>query len=393
MSNFRFGCDPIDLACRNSGNKLMSNLHRDSLSSESSDSVSPLAAFVGASDAPATPVAPVTPAPVTPAPVTPVTPAPVTPAPVAPVTPLATPETQRRPQPTVREKEAVSKITDTFRALNASQNLAKMKRTVYSFLMTEIARLSDIAYAAKKFIDDTLQKNNEVNEWFEAYRFGESVNKWKKPFENEDEHSDRLLSALMERDESAKKIAQAEATLEKAQQKLKQYHTFNFELQNMENYLDLMPCQFLNNLKELLYGITQDIIKVDERKVDSQVSARKREEDKETLSVKLREYRELISTFMQEYPFEQLVQCDLEKDDLEYLIRLYEDNRDAAFKESNKKFYDKLLAKLASLRGGKRNQTLKSKRSKTKSKRSKTKSKKLQHRKNKSKRGMRMHAK
>ena len=371
MSDFRFGCDPIDLACRN----LMSNLHRDSSSSDSSSvSVSPLAAFVGASDAPA-----------------PVTPAPVTPAPVAPVTPLATPETQRR-QPTVREKEAASKITDTFRALNASQNLAKMKRTVYSFLMTEIARLSDIAYAAKKFIDDTLQKNNEVNEWFEAYRFGESVDKWKKPFEDEGEHDDRLFSALMEKEESAKKIAQAEATLEKAQQKLKQYHTFNLELQNMEYYLDLMPCQFLNNLKELLYGITQDIIKVDERKVDSQVSARKREEDKETLSVKLREYRELISTFMQEYPFEQLVQCDLEKDDLEYLIRLYEDNRDAAFKESNKNFYDKLLAKLAS-RGGKRNQTLKSKRSKTKSKRNQTlKSKKLQHRKNKSRSLMRMHA-
>jgi len=172
----------------------------------------------------------------------------------------------------------------------------------------------------------------------------------------------------------------------------------------MVNYERLTPCQFLQNLKILLFGIIQEKKQVQTRENKSQKSAQEQPSDLERINDELIECKESISTFMEVYPFKQLVQCELEKDDLVYLKNLYQD--DEVFKALNKESYDELLEKLRSLQGGKRNKVSKSKRSKLKlkskksklklkSKKSKLKlkSKKLQRLKNKSRRRMRTRAK
>jgi hypothetical protein len=328
----------------------------------------------GVANVPVTPPPAPAPAPFTPAP------APFTPAPA----PVTTPETAPRPR---QEQPAIMFVND--------------------FLSHEIAILSEIAFAAEKII----QKNDEVEKRYKAYSkayaLAESVEEWKNKFESDDDVRDRMLQEMVEH--PPEKTEQAKVTLKEAEQKLEQYHNLNIKLQTMVNHEMLTPCQFLQNLKELLYGIVKKKEQVQTKKIDSEKSAKEQERHLEQINDELIECKESISTFMEVYPFKQLVQCELEKDDLVYLKNLYQDH-DAVFKALNKESYDELLEKLRSLQGGKRNKVSKSKRSKLKlkskksklklkskksklklkSKKSKLKlkSKKLQRRKNKSRRRM-----
>lgn len=249
---------------------------------------------------------------------------------------------------------------------------------VFKGLDDEMTRLFIIAEDSKKVVDEIRKKIHEADEWFEGnIRY---VRNW---HETEDQYDDRMRDMWGEygtrsRDGprlTLEKIKEAEEVVNKIKEVTDTLRTFFHEVPKRfpNHYREVTPCQFLYSLKETTHGYT----------------------------------------FMKVYPFEQLVQCDLNKNDLEFLKDVVYKESDDVFKELNQDSYMILLQKLIKLQeesivhdmvsrngmtptdarhalarlsqGGKRNKTSKSKRSKTKSKRLKTKSKRSQHRKNKSK--------
>ena len=259
--------------------------------------------------------------------------------------------------------------------------------SVFRGLDDEMTKLFIIAEDSRKVADEIKKKIHEADEWLEG-----NIKYVQNPHETEDEYYDRMLYMWGDYGTKSKdgprltfeKIKEAEEVANKIDEVTGTLRTFFLQVPKEfpDDYRELTPCQFLNSLKGTGHGYN----------------------------------------FMKVYPFEQLVQCNLNKNDLEFLKDVVYKESDDVFKESNQDSYMILLKKLIQLQeedvldemvlkngmtlpdargalnaryaqGGKRNKTLKSKRSKTKSKRSKTKSKRSQHRKNKSKRGMRMHAK
>jgi hypothetical protein len=257
--------------------------------------------------------------------------------------------------------------------------------SVFRGLDDEMTKLFIIAEDSRKVADEIKKKIHEADEWLEGNR--KYVQNW---HETEDEYDERMLhmwgkygSKSREGPLTLEKIEEAEEVANKIDEVTDTLRTFFHEVPKRfpNHYMEVTPCQFLDSLKGTTHGYT----------------------------------------FMKVYPFEQLVQCNLNMNDLEFLKDVVYKESDDVFKELNQDSYMILLQKLIKLqegsivddmvlrngmtltnardalarlsKGGKRNKTSKSKRSKTKSKRSKTKSKRSQHRKNKSKRGMRMHAK
>jgi hypothetical protein len=254
--------------------------------------------------------------------------------------------------------------------------------SVFRGLDDEMTRLFIIAEDSKKVVDEIKKKIHEADEWLEGNR--KYVQNW---HETEDQYDDRMLHMWGEYGTRSKdgprltleKIKEAEEVANKIDEVTNTLRTFFLEVPKRfpDNYREVTPCQFLNSLK----GTGHDY------------------------------------TFMKVYPFEELVQCYLNKNDLEFLKDVVYKESDDVFKQSNQDSYMILLKKLIQLQeedvlddmvlrngmtltdarhalnaryaaldqGGKRNKTSKSKRLKTKSKRLKTKSKRLQHRKNKSK--------
>jgi hypothetical protein len=351
---YRFGWTdcPIDAACRNTQlSKDMSRrfgLRNSSSDSDSSDSApqpssAPLAASVAAINDDAAPLIPVMPAAAAAAAVT------------------LGQQTQEAPAPVLFPPEPVH--YSVFRGLN-----------------DEMTRLFGIAEDSRKVADEIKKKIHEADEWLEG-----NIKYVQNPHETEDEYYDRMLDMWGDYGTKSKdgprltfeKIKEAEEVANKIDEVTGTLRTFFLQVPKEfpDDYRELTPCQFLNSLKGTGHGYN----------------------------------------FMKVYPFEQLVQCNLNKNDLEFLKDVVYKESDDVFKESNQDSYMILLKKLIQLQeedvlydmvltngmtltdargalnaryaqGGKRNKTLKSKRSKTKSKRSKTKSKRSQHRKNKSKR-------
>ena len=250
--------------------------------------------------------------------------------------------------------------------------------SVFRGLDDEMTKLFIIAEDSRKVADEIKKKIHEADEWLEGNR--KYVQNW---HETEDEYDERMLhmwgkygSKSREGPLTLEKIEEAEEVANKIDEVTDTLRTFFHEVPKRfpNHYMEVTPCQFLDSLKGTTHGYT----------------------------------------FMKVYPFEQLVQCNLNMNDLEFLKDVVYKESDDVFKELNQDSYMILLQKLIKLqegsivddmvlrngmtltnardalarlsKGGKRNKTSKSKRSKTKSKRS-------QHRKNKSKRGMRMHAK
>jgi len=246
---------------------------------------------------------------------------------------------------------------------------------VYRGLDDEMLRLFDIAEDSSKVVDEIKKKIHEADEWFEG-----NIKYVQNPHETEDEYYDRMLHMWGNYGTRSKdgprltfeKIKEAEKVSNKIDEVIHTLRKFFLEVPKRfpDNYREVTPCQFLNSLNGTSLGYT----------------------------------------FMKVYPFEELVQCNLNKNDLEFLKDVVYKESDDVFKESNQDSYMILLKKLIQLQegnvlddmvkngmtltdarsalnarhaqGGKRNKT-------SKSKRSKTKSKKSQHRKNKSKRGVR----
>ena len=351
--NFKYGC-PIDTVCRNTQlSKDMSRrlgLRNSSSDSDSSDSApQPSSAPLAASVAAINDDA---------APLIPVMPAAAAAAAAAAAT-----LTQEAPGVLFPPERAVLPAPEP------------VHYSVFWVLNDEMTRIFIIAEDSRKVADEIKKKIHEADEWHEGNR--KYVQNW---HETEDQYDDRMLHMWGEYGTRSKdgprltleKIKEAEEVANKIDKVTNTLRTFFLQVHKFPDFREVTPCQFLNSLK----GTGHDY------------------------------------TFMKVYPFEELVQCDLNKNDLEFLKDVVYKESDDVFKASNQDSYMILLKKLIQLqeesivddmvrngmtrtdaihalarlsKGGKRNKTSKSKRLKTKSKRLKTKSKRLQHRKNKSK--------